>query len=367
MIKLTGFIILLGIVMNAQDIKSSTTQQTGGIRNMKDSVGFSWNPVEMDELINLLESLDAQSDRVKPFSSSNGYELVAAISPHDDFLYAGKVYFPLYEMIKAKEVVIFGVTHGTVRKEIGDPSDIIMLDSFDKWKGPYSDVEISPLREKIKKELDPKYFKVDNKAHSLEHSIEALIPFLQHYNKSVKITPIMVTRSSFNHLDTLSDALAGIIEKYIKENNLTPGKDIFFLISNDANHYGEDFNNSPYGLDESAHTKGTLRDVEIAGNAFTDVLTKDKISSLSDDLFPDPSKDKVYPIWCGRYAMVFGLLTTTKVIKSITGKDLNSSIIGYSDSWTTGILPAKRIEMGITAPFSLKHWVGYLSAGFWIK
>lgn len=374
MIKMIGCLFLLGIVMKAQVLKTITpvekntsVQQTGGVRNIKDSIGFSWNPVEMDELIKLLGLLDAQADRVVTYSSSKGYDLVAAISPHDDFLYAGKTYFPLFQKINAKEVVIFGVTHATVRKEIGDPSDIIILDRFDRWKGTYSDVEISPLREKIKEELDPDYFRVDNKAHSLEHSIEAVIPFLQYYNKSVKITPIMVTRSNFNHLDTLSDALASVIEKYIKENNLTPGKDIFFLISNDANHYGEDFNNSPYGLDESAHTKAVLRDKEIARNAFSDLLTKDKVSALSDELFPDPAKDKIYPVWCGRYAMIFGLLTTSKVIKSITGEDLQSQFMGYSDSWTTGILPAKRVQMGITAPFSLKHWVGYLSAGFWIN
>ena len=56
----------------------------------------------------------------KPIAS---HVLVAGISPHDDFLYAGQVYFPLFRSVKPKEVVIFGVTHGTVRKEIGDPQE----------------------------------------------------------------------------------------------------------------------------------------------------------------------------------------------------------------------------------------------------
>ena len=43
----------------------------------------------------------------------------------------------------------------------------------------------------------------------------------------------------------------------MRTNKLEPGKDIFFLISNDANHYGEDFNNSPYGLDAKAHNLAT--------------------------------------------------------------------------------------------------------------
>jgi AmmeMemoRadiSam system protein B len=145
--------------------------------------------------------------------------------------------------------VIFGVTHGMVRKEIENLSNVLIFDEYTKWHGPYSDVGISPLRETIKNALPREDYIVSNKAHSLEHSIEALIPFLQYYNRDIKITSIMVTQMSFERMDSLSINLSKIIAAYIKKNKLILGKDIFFLISNDANHYGEDFNNSPYGLD----------------------------------------------------------------------------------------------------------------------
>ena len=54
-------------------------------------------------------------------SEPAGSDLVAGISPHDDYLYAGRVYYPLFKNLRTREAVIFGVTHGTVRKEIGDP------------------------------------------------------------------------------------------------------------------------------------------------------------------------------------------------------------------------------------------------------
>lgn len=334
--------------------------QKNNIRTVRDSIGFSWNPSEMDNLISFLEKDNADNKQ----SDKN---IVAAISPHDDYLYAGRVYYPLYKMIHAKEVVIFGVTHGTVRKEIGDPADVIILDDFQKWQATYKDMELSPLREKIKKELNPDFVLVDNKAHSLEHSIEAEIPFLQHYNKDVKITPIMVTRSSFEHLDSISIQLAAIIQKYIKENGLILGKDIFFLISNDCNHYGIDFNNSPYGIDETAHENAVNRDKEIANNHFNNKLTLKEISSLCEDLFPDTTGKKIIPLWCGRYPISLGLLTVEKVVKGISGKELSSRVLKYSDSWTEGVLPVKRQQMGLTAPFSLKHWVGYLSAAFYLE
>jgi hypothetical protein len=31
------------------------------------------------------------------------------------------------------------------------------------------------------------------------------------------------------------------------------------------------------------------------------------------------------------------------------------------------VLPVKGTSMGITAPYSLKHWVGFLSAGFYME
>ncbi len=218
--------------------------------------------------------------------------LIGAVSVHDDYLYAGKVYYPLYKLIKTKEVIIFGVTHGTVRKEMGTVSDVLILDEFDKWKGPYGEVEVSPLREIIKSKLPKEYFTVSNKAQSIEHSIEALIPFLQHYNRDIMITPIMVTQMPLERMDTISGSLSEIISDYIKRNNLEIGKDIFFLISNDASHYGEDFNNSPYGLDLKAHKIATENDKRIIKENLTGKINHDKIFGITKKLWPDSTDQK---------------------------------------------------------------------------
>ncbi|RJP61634.1 MAG: AmmeMemoRadiSam system protein B [Ignavibacteriales bacterium] len=300
-------------------------------------------------------------------SDFSGDNLVAGISPHDDFLYAGRVYFPLFRMINTKEVVIFGLTHGTVRKEIGDPKDILILDEFDYWKGPFGNISVSPLREKIKKELGKQYFVINNKAQSLEHSIEALLPFLQYYNRDIKITPIMVTASSLERMDEISSKLSEIISSYINENKLKLGKDIFFLFSSDANHFGKDFSNTPYGEDKAAHLKGTANDKRIADTYFNGSINKEKIEKFTNELWPDSLSNEPKPLWCGRYSIPFGLLTTTKVIKNVTGKDIEGKVLRYSDTWTEKVIPLQNTSLGITAPFSLKHWVGFLSAGFYLR
>jgi MEMO1 family protein len=88
------------------------------VRPVRDSVGFCWNAGEMDALIRYL---DEHAGQTKPLAGN----MVAAVSVHDDYLYAGRVYYPLYKILRAKEVVIFGVTHSTVTKEIGPLSNVL--------------------------------------------------------------------------------------------------------------------------------------------------------------------------------------------------------------------------------------------------
>lgn len=329
------------------------------LRPIRDDVGFCWNAGEMNSFINYLVS------EVKVQKSTG--KLIGGISVHDDYLYAGKIYYPLFSKIRAKEVVIFGVTHGTVRKEMNDPKNVLILDEHNKWIGPYGNVEISPLRELIINKLNKDDIMISNKAHQIEHSIEALIPFLQYYNRDIKITPIMITQMPFERMTEISNNLTSIISDYIKEKNYDIGKDIFFLISNDANHYGEDFNNSPYGLDAAAHRTATDNDRRIINENLSGEVTVDRIVNLTKELLPDPEGKRNLPVWCGRYPVVFGLMAIKNIINSSTGKSIEGELYKYSDTFTEKVLPVKNTGMGITAPFSYRHWCGWFTLGLYVK
>lgn len=313
------------------------------VREIRDSVGFCWQSSEMDSFVSWLEG-NKISD--KDFEAKN---LICAISPHDDYLCAGKVYFPVYKLIAAKEIIIFGVTHGTVRKEINDPQNILILDNFDFWRGPYGNIKTSELRNYIQTKLHSDFFITNNHAHSLEHSIEALIPFVQHYNRDIVITPIMVTKMSFERMDSITTELSEIIFSYLQEKKLKLGQDVFILVSNDANHYGEDFNNYPYGLDESAHKIATAEDKRIAGN-FNELISDSLISHISKELWPETKYKQVYPLWCGRYPIVAGLMTMKKLSDKFS-KQLIGKLFCYSDTFTERVLPFSKSVKGITAPF----------------
>lgn len=321
------------------------------IRPVRDSIGFCWNAGQMKRLVEYVSVIEH-----KPPTS---HVFIAGVSPHDDFLYAGQVYLPLFQSIKPKEVIIFGVTHGTVRKEIGDPKGILILDEYKMWHGCGREVLISPLREFIKDNLDTQYFRINNKAQSLEHSIEAMVPWLQFYNPDVKIIPVMVTQMPYERMEEISEKLSNVFSEYIKKNQLIPGRDIFFLCSADANHYGRDFNNVPFGEDSAAHEKGIEQDKQIAARYLAGVITAENIQNFTETM-------KTL-VWCGKYSIPFGLLTTEKTILKTFGKNMSGTVLRYSDSYSEGVLPLTQTGMGTTAPFSLKHWVGYLSMGFWIE
>jgi len=293
--------------------------------------------------------------------------LIGGISPHDDYLYAGSVYYPLFKNLRAKEFVIFGLTHGSVRREMNNPQDVLILDEFDRWQGPYGPVAPAPLREVLKRGLSKSDFLVSNRAQTLEHSIEALIPYLQYYNREASITPIMVSSMELPRMEELSDRLAELLATYIAERKLKLGEEIAFLISTDANHYGADFNNTPFGDDEAAHRKASENDRRIAASYLNGVFSRETIYRLSDEIRWDSTGRSGRPLWCGRYPVSFGLLSVSKTLEKLHAGRLSGVLLKYSDTWTGKVLPFQSSHMGLTAPFSLKHWVGFFSAGLTLQ
>lgn len=46
------------------------------------------------------------------------------------------------------------------------------------------------------------------------------------------------------------------------------------------------------------------------------------------------------------------------------GRRIEEFLLRQGDSYSTGTLAAHGVALGTTAPFSLKHWVGYLSIAY---
>ena len=330
------------------------------IRKTRDKIGYFWNKTQITRLIKYLNKNEPTVINDKNF--------IAGISPHDDYLYAAIIYHKLFSRISPEEVVIFGVTHSGPRKELKQKDGFLIFDSFKYWEGVFKRIEVSSLRSEIIKKLPEKYYIVNNKVQELEHSVEGMIPFLQYYNKNIKITPIMVTGMDFKKMQKVSAILSNIITRYIENKKLILGKDIFFLISSDANHYGNNFKNAVFGTGEKAHIKATGFDVNIINKYLTGKISDKGIQQLTGHIWGDNYKNYGKTLWCGRYSIPFGILTVINTTRNLfRKKTLSGRLLGYSDTYSDGVIPLKKTGCGITAPFSLEHWVGYFSAGFYLE
>jgi AmmeMemoRadiSam system protein B len=322
---------------------------------------YCWDARQMDRVVECLKTCAPRPPDDLPL-------LVAGISPHADYRDAGRAYYPLFQKISAPEVVIFGVTHRKTREKLGQPQDKLIFDSYADWQGPYGKIRVSPLREYIEKRLQPRYWMVSDEAQRMDHSIEALLPWLQNARKDVRIVPIMVTAMSFDTMDAVAAKLAEILAGYMRENRLEPGRDIFFLISADANHYGKDFNNTHFGQGAAAHQKATAHDRQLLQRYLQGAISTAKLRDLCRQLWGKNFQDYGDVVWCGQYSIPFGLLTVNHLTqKSSPGKHLTGRLLLYSDSYSDGLSPAKDIGLGPGTPSSLGHWVGYFSAAFYVQ
>jgi hypothetical protein len=68
--------------------------------------------------------------------------------------------------------------------------------------------------------------------------------------------------------------------------------------------------------------------------------------------------------WCGRYAIPFGLLTAHQLQNMTSTGQLSGIMLRYSTGISHTPLPVTDLKMGITAPASIRHWVGYVSIGY---
>jgi hypothetical protein len=161
--------------------------------------------------------------------------------------------------------------------------------------------------------------------------------------------------------------LADVVAGYMKEKGLKAGRDIAFLISSDGNHYGVDFNNSPFGECEQAWLKARALDQRLIRDYLTGVMEKGKVEGLTKELWGKTYLDYRNTYWCGKYSVPFGLLAIQKILSLTAKAKISGMLFRYSDTYSEGVLPLNKTGMGITAPFSLRHWVSWCSIGYYLN
>jgi AmmeMemoRadiSam system protein B len=337
-------------------------------RGLADPVGFAHLESQMECLVQRIAAQDGarleRSLRSKGVAPDDRWRL--AIAPHDDYAYAGYLYPLVLRNVRSPVVIIFGVAHRA--RQLGIENQLV-FDSFTHWRGPYGDIEVSPLREKIMDRLPESAYRVSDEMQSIEHSVEAKLPFLQHSDRAVRIVPILVPAMSFARMNELALPIASAIEHIMIGERMDWGKDFAFVSSTDAVHYGDEGwgekNFAFYGADDEGYAKALAHEQRILRDCFDAELRPDRIERFTRYTLDDHDHREYKWPWCGRYSVPFGLLVGWHLQQLRQAEPLVGIVLGYATSLDDQRIKVEDLDgMGVTAPATLRHWVGYAAVGF---
>ena len=346
----------------ADDVrKQMGIPSTQDVRGQRDAVGYAATREAMERVW----SASAEGPAAEGFGAPLPAPGVAAvIGPHDDYVYAARVYRQLYPLVTARTVIAVGVFHGYRRFGARDQ---LVFDEYRAWRSPDGEIAISPLRDELFAAMPPGMAVRDNAAHDSEHSIEGIAYFLKHARPDVEIVPVIVPAASFERLGALSASLGDALAAAMKRRGWTLGRDVAIVISTDGTHYGEDFKYTPYGaggveafMKAMAHDRTLVRDA----------LAKPPSSGAARLFYStvvDPANPDRYRVpWCGRFSVTAGTLLMERVSQAL-GTPLDAVPVALGVSVDTPELPVRDVGVGPTAPANLYHFVTLPAVAYAIR
>jgi len=356
MYRLFCAIVLLIICSSCKHNQTQESDKSHHTRHLEDTIGFAQYSWQLDSIIARIPAADKISN-LKTYK--------AAISPHDDYGYAAGLYYKTLSGIKAKTIVLVGVAH---RARNFGLQDKIVFGSYDYWQAPAGAIKVSSMRDKLLKKLRQETFIVHDSMMQLEHSLEAITPFLQKFNPEVEIIPLLVPYNTFDAMDTFATDLAGGLHELIEEENLNFGSDLAIVISNDAIHYGSTGwstdTMAPFGVDSLGTAQARQKDLYLIAQTLEGTITTEKMRAFNKVTIQADDYKAYKWTWCGRYSTPFGLLTANKLNEYIYNKPLEGTFIDWRSSIHNLHIQVDDLSMGHTAPASNTHWVAYVGMGY---
>ena len=360
LLKPTIHILVLLIILISCNDKSTSTKSSETLvlktRQLADTIGFTQYKWQLDSILSRMESEDK-------IPTNDTYKTV--ICPHDDYGYAAGLYNKTLAGIKAKTIVLMGVAH---RARNYNLENQLIFGSYNQWKSTYGNIKVSALRDKIVSKLPETSYVVHDSMMQLEHSLEAITPFLQKNIKDLEIIPVLVPYITFENMNQFSDQLSKAVHDVMKSENLKYGKDLAVVISNDAIHYGsEDWGSSnlaPFGVDNEGTEKAKQKDLSIIDECLVGELSQEKVKQFNKYTVKEDNFKEYQWTWCGRYSLPFGLLLSNKLNLLIENKPLTGTLVDYRSSYHNPHIKVTDIQMGHTAPANQKHWVAYVGVTY---
>ena len=335
--KIVYIIFLLSILCFS--CKNENTIETMKLRPIHNTQGYAQYDWQMDSIYKRFQIEDR----------SNTLNWKAAISPHDNYKFAGRLYYESLKGINAKHIILIGVAH---RARNFNLQDKIIFGTFTHWKSPFGNLKVSEIQSEIINMLPEEVYVVHDSMQVLEHSLEAIIPFLHKKNRNVEIVPILIPYINYETIDKISADLAKVVQAILKEKNWEFGKDLAVVISNDAVHYGDEewsANLAPYGTDSIGTQKARQHDLKIIDSSLTGNISSNKIKKFTEYTVEKKDYKEYKWVWCGRYSVPFGLSFANKLNILTHNTSLKGTFLDYETSIDHELLYVE--DLGMKATF----------------
>jgi AmmeMemoRadiSam system protein B len=346
--------IILIISLLACKNKQTGIVMAEKIRPLMDTVGFAQYSWQMDSLMDRIDYSGWKSTGGKPWKM--------AICPHDDYTYVGKLYPELLHNVRAKTLILIGVAHRAAQLGI---EDSLVFETYTHWKGPWKNVPVSPVREELFNILNKEWAIISDSLQRVEHSIEAMIPFLQYFNRNIEIVPILVPAMNPDRMQACGKALADAVKTVAVRHGWVWGRDYALVVTTDAVHYGNEewggVDRAYFGCDDKGNAMALEHESEIIRSCLEGKVTPENFKLFSSYTLKSDNYKEYKWTWCGRYSVPVALYTAYYLNRS---KPLNGEFIGYSTSITEIHIPVDDLSMGRTAIATKCHWVGYAAMGY---
>jgi AmmeMemoRadiSam system protein B len=326
---------------------------TDALRGQQDAIGFATTAEQMAKTW----ELSALPPHPEAFGAAVEPGVAGIICPHDDYIFAGRVYRKVIPLVTAKTIIMVGVFH---RHRAFGAKDMLVFDTFRAWRAPDGEIPISPLRETLIKGLKQGEYVQSAAMHDSEHSLEAITYWLKHQRPDVEIVPILVPVASEQRMSELAGSLSASLAKAMQDKGLQLGKDVAIVISADGIHYGKNFNYEPYGQGGvKAFLEAMDKEREMLKGPLAGPISQKKVGELYEKCV-DPQDPFTYRMtWCGRFSVPFGMMLIEQTARALKLPVPVGHPIALGVSVDTPELPLKSIGMGATAPANLYHFVSY--------
>ena len=115
---------------------------TGDLRGQLDTVGYASTPEGMAKVW----ELSGEGPMPESLGGKAAPGVIGVIGPHDDYIYAARVYREVFPLVTAKTVVVVGVFHRYRKYEARDQ---LVFDTYRAWRSPDGEIPVSALRDEL--------------------------------------------------------------------------------------------------------------------------------------------------------------------------------------------------------------------------